>query len=315
VLTGEPRIATAPVSFGIWSEAIPAPADADHLLAEVSAMGFEGIEITPFAFFGRDARSLRARLKRFGLRPAGAFAELPLFTAGHRAVDLMQRVASYVGTVGDELPLIVADAGDPPRQKAAGQAANLRLTAQSARRRRVAIDWLRRAAASAADAGVEVAVHPHAGTHFELPEEIEELLELTAADGLGICLDTGHAILSGLDPVQFIHDCDGRVRHVHIKDVSESIMLRLTRGELTYEAAWRQGLWPDLGRGPLDLPSVLRALDHNRYNGWLVLEQDRFTVTSDELGGVAAIEAQNLGIVESMLAGVYPASHRTPGRE
>lgn len=305
VLTGETRIATAPVSFGIWSEPIQAPADADHLLAAVSAMGFEGIEITPCAFFGRDAGSMRARLKGFGLRPAGAFAELPLFTAGRQAVDLMQRITTYLGTLGDHLPVIVADAGDPMRQKAGGQADNLRLTAQSARQRRIAVDWLRRAAASAADAGVEVVVHPHAGTHFERPDEIEALLELTAADGLGICLDTGHTILSGLDPVEFIQRCNGRVRHVHVKDVSEAIMLRLKRGDITYEEAWQLGIWADLGRGLLDLPSVVRALDRSHYNGWFVLEQDRFTVTPDEFDCVTTIEARNLAIAQRTLADAW----------
>jgi len=68
---------------------------------------------------------------------------------------------------------------------------------------------------AAADRGVGVAFHPHAGTWVETPDEIDRLL--SAAPTLALCLDTGHHLVGGGDPSATIAVFVDRLAHVHLK--------------------------------------------------------------------------------------------------
>lgn len=296
------HIASAPVSFGIWDESKPAPAKPEDLLTTIHTAGFGGIEVSPTQYFGPNAQDANDLLRRRHLRSAGTFLELPLFTAGDQTPQIVRDAVSYLERLDGNAPLIVADAGNSERQRDAGQRAKLRLSTRSKAQQRAAIDWLRRAAVQAGERGVEVVIHPHAGSYFESADEIAALLDHTSCDQLGICLDTGHAVIAGLDPVQLVRAWQGRVRHVHLKDVDENAMSRLARGEINYETAWKQGLWPPLGTGLIDLVAILRELRRSGYDGWLVLEQDRFEVRHSEYADVARIEANSLDVLKRALA-------------
>ena len=50
---------------------------------------------------------------------------------------------------------------------------------------------------------------------METPEDVERLLELTDVQ---LCLDTGHLLLAGGDPVRALRDWSARIGHVHVKD-------------------------------------------------------------------------------------------------
>jgi inosose dehydratase len=295
------HIASAPVSFGIWDESKPAPTNPENLLATIHTAGFKGIEVSPTKYFGRSAQDANDLLRKRHLRSAGTFLELPLFTSGDQTPQIVRDAVSYLERLDGNAALIVADAGDAERQADAGQPAKLNLSRRSKAQQRAAIDWLRRAAAQAGERGVEVLIHPHAGSYFESADEIAALLDHTSCDQLGICLDTGHAVLAGLDPVQLVRACQGRVRHVHLKDVDQNAMSRLARGEINYETAWKQGLWPPLGTGLIDLVAILQELRRSGYDGWLVLEQDRFEVHHSEYADVARIEANSLDVLKRAL--------------
>ena len=48
---------------------------------------------------------------------------------------------------------------------------------------------------------------------------------------VGWCLDTGHLLIGGADPVAFC-DHGHRIVHAHLKDVDTAIAARLRSGEL-----------------------------------------------------------------------------------
>jgi inosose dehydratase len=62
---------------------------------------------------------------------------------------------------------------------------------------------------------------------------------------IGVCVDTGHSLRSGDDPVRAIYDLKGRIFGVHLKDVAE--MKEKTTSVV-------------LGKGHLDVDAVFRAL-------------------------------------------------------
>ncbi len=96
------------------------------------------------------------------------------------------------------------------------------------------------------------------------------------------CLDTGHLLIGGFDPVRFATEHADRVGHVHLKDVDASLAERVRRGELTLVAATRLGLFRPLGEGDARVAEVLDRL--GAYDGWLVLEQDvAITAPADDV--------------------------------
>jgi inosose dehydratase len=104
---------------------------------------------------------------------------------------------------------------------------------------------------------------PGATDRVETREDLLRYLE--ARPGVAACPDTGHLALCGSDPVQTIRDLGERVRYVHLKDIRpERVGQKHAPGEKFCE----------LGRGALDLPGVIKALEGIRFEGWIMVERD-----------------------------------------
>jgi inosose dehydratase len=137
---------------------------------------------------------------------------------------------------------------------------------------------LRELADLAAAEGTELVLHPHAGTVLETAADVELALEHTDVPW---CLDTGHLLIGGVDPNQFVREHGDRVAHVHFKDVDAAVARRLRAGELTLMQAVQAGLFQPLGEGDARIDEVVRALRDSGYERWLVLEQD-LAITGSE---------------------------------
>jgi inosose dehydratase len=120
-----------------------------------------------------------------------------------------------------------------------------------------------------------VAFHPHGGTFIETPAEVERLAAETDPGRMGICLDVGHYLVGGGDPVTAIRALGERVTHLHLKDVDPAVLTRLQAGALEgLGHGIRERIFTELGAGMLDLDSVIAALAEQDYAGWLIVEQD-----------------------------------------
>jgi len=136
-------------------------------------------------------------------------------------------------------------------------------------------DLLDTLAGEAIASGHQLAFHNHGGTYVETPDELERLASITDPRLVGLCLDVGHAILGGGDPVAMLHQHGERVIHVHLKDVAAEPLRALREGTMTgFAAALRARIFAPLGGGVLELPSVVAALASLHYGGWLMVEQD-----------------------------------------
>jgi inosose dehydratase len=89
-----------------------------------------------------------------------------------------------------------------------------------------------------------------------------------------LCVDTGHLLVGGADPVALTAAHPERVVHVHLKDVDASMAARVRAGDLTFGAAVREGMFRPLGAGDIDLEAMVGTLESAGYRGWYVLEQD-----------------------------------------
>jgi inosose dehydratase len=119
--------------------------------------------------------------------------------------------------------------------------------------------------------GVVTALHPHVGTLVERVDDVDRVL---TGSGVGLCLDTGHLLAGGTDPVRLARSHPQRVVHVHLKDVDTRLAEKVRAGALSYTDAIPKGLFIPLGSGDLDIAGLVGALRDEGYAGWFVLEQD-----------------------------------------
>jgi inosose dehydratase len=289
-----PRLSSAPVTWGVWEMTIDRPdlVAPEAMLEAVRELGYEGIELGPIGYFGDTPEAVAELLGAYGLELAGAFVELHLADgeAFERDLPMLEQTLAILAAAGG--PLVLADAGSPERRAASGRAEELRRTALGPDKFAAAMERLGVAVSRALAAGVTPTFHPHAATYVETREETRAMLEATGPE-LGLCVDTGHSLIGGIDPAELVVAAANRLAHVHLKDVQPEVRARLAAGELDVDEAWEQGLFCPFGDGEADLPGFLALPEVRSFDGWVVIEQDRMRVRSQDLERVSAVERQN----------------------
>jgi inosose dehydratase len=239
--------------------------DPDRVLAEMASLGITATELGPDGFLPTDAAELRSLLARHGLSLVAGFLPAVLHDAGRWPAerdDVARRVAVLAGN-GAEMVVLAAATGadDYERSVALGDDGWSQLA--------VAVTEIE---SMAADLGMQLCLHPHYGTIVESPGDIDRL---AAASPVDLCLDTGHVMVGGGDPLDIARRYADRITHVHMKDVDAALAARVRDGDLTYHAAVVVGMYRPLGEGDVDVAGILAALDDAGFDGWLVLEQDK----------------------------------------
>jgi inosose dehydratase len=251
--------------------------DGTRVLDQVAEAGYTGIDLGPVGYLGTGER-LGELLAERGLGLAGAYLELPYADPDglEQALPALDELLTTFDTVRSYLP------GPPPRPTLADAGSRERRSRpfRSAAERSLGLDgdgWRRFARGLAAvvgrcrDRGYEPTFHPESGTYVEAPWEIEEVLNLS---DIGLCLETGHMMLGGADPVALLGDWGERVNHVHLKDASLAVRDQIVADGVQAAEIWSREAFPMLGAGDLDVDAVLDGLRGMSFGGWLVVEQD-----------------------------------------
>ena len=136
--------------------------------------------------------------------------------------------------------------------------------------------------------GMRASFHPHAATYIETPEETAYLFS-KLDENVGFCLDVGHWIVGGGDPVAGVVEYGKRVTHVHIKDVDPEILKKLIAGEYErmHVAVEDHFLFVPAGEGALDLVGLFAELEKFGFSDWMMSEQDKAREPAEEKSGVS----------------------------
>lgn len=115
----------------------------------------------------------------------------------------------------------------------------------------------------ARETSIRVAIHNHGPddkkfTMYASPVDAFKLVK-DRDPLLGVCLDVGHTVRLGEDPIAAINTCAPRLYDFHLKDVT---------------AATAAGKCTVLGKGVIDLPAVLKALVGINYSHHVALEYE-----------------------------------------
>jgi inosose dehydratase len=263
-------------------------------------MGYRALETGPPGYLAPDGTSAVELIEPFGVELVATFLPLRLDDEEGFRTDLaaLDRTTEVLAATGGGIVLL-ADAERPERAAVSGQPERMANVALSDEQLDRAGERLDRAAARCAERGLPAALHPHAASYIESPEEVERILERTS---LPLCIDTGHAVVGGGDPVELVRRHGDRLAHVHLKDVEGAVLARLRAGEIDMNEAWAAGIFCPFGDGVVPLPEFLAEPRVRGLDGYAVLEQDRMAVTVDDLPAVREVEERNLRRVQGWLA-------------
>ena len=258
------RLAGGPISWGVcevpgWGAALPP----DRVLGEMASLGLKATEAGPDGYLGHDAGSIVQLLERHGLLLLGGFLPVVLHDPARHAesVRAAHRVGALFEAAGASflVSAVVAELDwSPP-------------VGLSRAQWRSVVEGLARLDETAAEHGLTHVVHPHWGTELERHDDVARILDESE---VLLCLDTGHLVLGGTDPVWLVQSGAERIAHVHLKDVAGTIAEELRDGSRTLVTATQAGLFRPLGDGDAPIAETLRALEGIGYGGWYVLEQD-----------------------------------------
>jgi inosose dehydratase len=297
------RIATAPVSWGIWEQTIDRPdlIPAERFLETIVGLGYDATETGPPGYFAPDGPAAVERARRYGVELVATFLPLRLDEADGFAEDLaaLDRTVEVLEAAGGRGIVLLADMETPERAAAAGSDERRLATAWDVDALARAAERLQHASDTVRGRGLDVALHPHAATHIESIDETEAVLALT---DIGLCVDTGHTVVGGGDPIELVSRHADRLRHVHLKDVDGPVLARLRRGEIDMDEAWPLGIFCEFGTGVVPLGQFLALPEVRSLDGWAVIEQDRVAVTIDHMTEVVAADGRNRARVEEWLA-------------
>jgi len=273
------RVANAPCSWGVLEFDLEGEAAGyAQVLDEIAETGYVGTELGDWGFMPTDPAQLRAELAKRQLSLLAAFVPVALADpAAHADGEAVAvRTAQLLrDTAGDRCFIVLADNNGsvPVRTQNAG-----RITPQmglaDAQWQTFAAGANRVARAVKERTGLRTVFHHHCAGYVETPAEIERLLALTDPQLVGLCLDTGHYMFGGGDPVDLYRRYADRIWHVHFKDFDPKAADKVRQGNLDYFAAVRQGVFCELGQGIVNFSAMRDALLARKYEGWIVVEQD-----------------------------------------
>ena len=257
------KIAGAPINWGVcevpgWGHQL----SAERVLTEMRDVGLAATETGPQGFLPGDPAALTALLRSYDLRCVGSFLPVLLHDPAHDPVPETTAPLDALTATGAEVLVLAAATGSD------GYDSRPTLDDQQWATLLTNLD---RIAAAAAERGILAVLHPHVGTMVENRADVQRVLD---GSSVKLCLDTGHLLIGGTDPLQLAREVPDRIAHTHLKDVDAALAARVQAGDIAYTEAVRAGIYTPLGTGDVDIAGIVKALLDDGFDGWFVMEQD-----------------------------------------
>lgn len=110
-----------------------------------------------------------------------------------------------------------------------------------------------------------------AETGSESGPQLRRLLEALPSGALAVTLDPGNLIAGGFSPLEAVDALGESIGHVHARDA-------------VYDRATGRGAETTLGRGSVEFPALLGALEQRQYRGYLSIERLEANDPAAEIG-------------------------------
>lgn len=219
-------------------------------VAKAAELGYKYIE--PMVHWGRELLSeagyfhsvsmlddplrLKRACEKSGVRLSGLSAHTPL-TKPEIGVEYLKQAIRFAAECG--APVVNTDEG--PKQPWTTEIEDFTLMRYT----------LMEASKVAEPRGVLIGLEPHQ-QYSKHPKGLDRIFNLVKSPAIGINFDTGNSYLCGEDPYAWLERVDGRLVHLHAKDISETQSAR-QRGKVTGTAVGCA-----CGDGVIDWERVIR---------------------------------------------------------
>lgn len=257
----------------------------EAFLSRIAEYGFKGIQIS-----GSQAQSplFLSHMKSNGLVPAEQYLAIRCDQEGPMEGSEAESAQTIREAVIAKVEMVVfAVDGSDDRDRCAGRAdSGPQVSTEGVAK---LANHIEKFAQLAANQGIRSSFHPHAATYVESERETANLMALLNPELVGLCLDVGHWIVGGGDPVKAVNHYGARITHVHVKDVSGEVLARMLSGNIaTMNTAVEEfKLFVPAGTGILKLRELFQALGEVSFAGWLMSEQDSAWEPSEEASRIS----------------------------
>ncbi len=273
-------IGSAPDSWGVWFPSNPKQTPWDRFMDEVAQAGYEWIELGPYGYLPTDAATLRGELEKRELRTAATFVMADL--ASPSGWSELEREVLNIGELLVELDagfMVLIDStytdlftGEPTGPRQLDESAWKQLIETTQRVGELVLDSF----------GLKLVFHPHAETHVEYEDQIEQFLEETEPGLVSLCFDIGHHAYRGGDPIAFMRNYYDRIPYLHLKSVDREVQHKVEAEDIPFATAVSMDMFVEPAKGAVDFEAfrdVLREID---YEGWGIVEQDMYPAPLDK---------------------------------
>jgi len=273
------KIANAPCSWGVLEFDLDCKAAGYvQVLDEISETGYQGSELGDWGFMPSVPADLKSELDKRKLSMVGAF--VPVFLkdkSKHKAgAEAAVKTAKLMADAGyKEAFIVLADDNGsvPARTLNAGRVTpGMGLTAEEWKTFAEGANYV--AAEVKVKTGLRTVFHHHCAGYVETPAEIDQLMALTDPSLVGLVLDMGHYKFGGGDPLSCLIKHQSRIWHIHFKDCHAEIAAQSRKEGWDYFKSVGGGVFCELGKGSVDFPAIVTELKKQKYEGWIVVEQD-----------------------------------------
>lgn len=269
------KIGIAPDSWGVWFPRHEKQTPWNRCLDEMKIAGYEGIELGPWGYFPNTAPELKKELDSRGLALAAGTVGGDFLDDA--SIDSMCLVIDEIAELLKNFPEAKYIVLLPSMYT------DLETGEYVMEPKLAAAQWetycknVQRAADRAAMHGLLGVFHPHVDCHVQTEAEIEALLDNTQVQ---LCLDTGHHVYGGGEPVSFYRKHADRIPYIHLKDCDMAVKRKMEEEKWSFAKAVTENIMIEPGKGSIDFAQLYAAMTEKDYEGWAVVEQDLFPVKS-----------------------------------
>lgn len=136
-------------------------------------------------------------------------------------------------------------------------------------------DGLNKLGKAAKDKGMKLTFHHHMGTVVQTEEEIDRFMDLVDPEYVFLLFDSGHLSFAGIDPAKILKKYISRVRHIHLKDIRQTLVDKSKAEHWSFLKGVREGVFTVPGDGDVDFEPLFKIVAESGYAGWLVVEAEQ----------------------------------------
>ncbi len=266
------EVANGPVSWGVDLPDKPGAPPWEEVFDEISQAGYSLCELGPMGYLPDDDDRVRAELGARGLGVAGSYIFEPMHDRNRhdRINEVTEITCARIAALGGKFLVVIDMVGDERGATAGRGAVARRLEGQGYAD---LLSGVRQACAIAIKHGLTPVLHQHCGSYIEFEDEVERMLADTVNDGMQLCIDTGHYIYAGIDPVRFLAEHRGRTAYLHFKDINPAVHQKVLSDGVAFFDAISLGIFCPVGQGMVDFAAL--AAEVEDFDGPGTIEQDR----------------------------------------